>query len=573
MTAPLDTDTQILLRPPDQVMAPSSFGSVRPTRYSFSRTLLRRAARDRWTVSETKADLNDKGEGEVVFEVSIGAETFSFFALTKTIDESSHTDRVIAERWEISAVLCEGNLDGPLLDKLRHEVPLQENARLDPRVLVLTRGNRSVRFFQYLVDTLAKGNQPDPDRVGDAGYIMRSTAFYGNGKFGMRSFEGYPPGHPLSAPYRAQFLCAWLFRELSYLVVEHCATEKGGSKATSFDRQWRQYFGLGNATGLGLVPYAYKHPKIIDAWVRVREQALAEVRSLPRNENLSERLIAQIERMRQHFEAGTHDDCSPFLNSRQLARHIQKIGEAFKAVNDDPLPYDALYRWGESCDDEMTELIVSALIELHDGDDDAIDKMLTVDETATVDLSRTVGDVRTLIHERFDWLDSLALDEADANHFWWLLTDNSEEPRRAARAALDAAGRDMPIDIALRLFRLREQLCTWPPLTTLAEFIAACPEHRVAVERVVGAVEYGDTRDNACSQHYLPLMIQRLQLAMYGMENYKPKSTDWLRVTLFQGAPRIKDLNDLGRSTSESTRHNFDSWMWPPLPKGSSSTS
>ena len=67
---------------------------------------------------------------------------------------------------------------------------------------------------------------------------------------------------------------------------------------------------------------------------------------------------------------------------------------------------------------------------------------------------------------------------------------------------------------------------------------------------------YTEPRDNACSPHYLPLLLQRFQLAMYGMDNFKPKSTDWLRVTLFQGAPRPSDLgNDTG-----------DDWVLPPRP-------
>ena len=108
---------------------------------------------------------------------------------------------------------------------------------------------RSVRFFDYLLDVLARGEQPDPDLVADAGYILRSTAFYANGKYGMRSFEGYPGGHPLRVPYRAQFVCAWMFRELGYHLVEHCARARGGDAAVHFDEHWRRYFGLGNASG------------------------------------------------------------------------------------------------------------------------------------------------------------------------------------------------------------------------------------------------------------------------------------------------------------------------------------
>ena len=44
---------------------------------------------------------------------------------------------------------------------------------------------------------------------------------------------------------------------------------------------------------------------------------------------------------------------------------------------------------------------------------------------------------------------------------------------------------------------------------------------------------------------------------MYGMDNFKPKSTDWLRVTLFQGAPRLADLD--GCIT--------DDWVLPVRPE------
>jgi hypothetical protein len=43
---------------------------------------------------------------------------------------------------------------------------------------------------------------------------------------------------------------------------------------------------------------------------------------------------------------------------------------------------------------------------------------------------------------------------------------------------------------------------------------------------------------------------------MYGMENYKPKSTDWLRVTLFQGAPRADEVATAA----------IDDWTFPARP-------
>ena len=539
-------------------MQPAMMGATRLTRYSFSRTMLRRAARDQWRARRVRFDIDGRGHGEAVYEIDAGGHQLSFVAFTTTIDESEHTDRVVAKRWEVTAALVEGEPSGEFLDLLRRQVPLQESGRLDSRVLVLTRGNRSVRFFDYLVGVLARGEQSDPQLVADAGYILRSTAFYANGKYGMRSFEGYPDGHPLRVPYRAQFVCAWLFRELGYDLVEHCARARGGGAAVTFDECWRRYFGLGNATGLGLVPFAFKHPRVIHAWTAIREMALADVRALPPTEDRLARLERWIERAHLHFVHGTDDDCRPFLNAVDVASVVARIREAFARCRQAPLPFDALYRWSERHDPETIELVVSLLLELHDGDDDAIDELLTVDEHISLDPAITVGEMRARLTSRFSWLGGLDLGDESGDAFWWVISDNNEEPRRTRRDRLDSAHRDVAIDVALRLWRLSAALGGYDETTPIQRVLNDHPEHRLAAERLdLSDGIYGEPRDNACSERYLPLLLQRFQLAMYGMDNFKPKSTDWLRVTLFQGAPRMSDLR---AGTS-------DDWVLPPRPE------
>ena len=548
------------LRAPEVVMQPAMMGAARLTRYSFSRTMLRRAVREGWTARRTRFECDADGRGESVYEIDAEGHTLSFVAFTTTIDESEHTDRVIAERWEIAGALVEGEPSGEFLDELRRQVPRQEAGRFDPRVLVLTRGNRSVRFFDYLIDVLAGGSQPDPDLVADAGYIVRSTAFYANGKYGMRSFEGYPDGHPLAVAYRAQFVCAWLFRELGYDLVEHCARARGGDGAVGFDERWRRYFGLGNATGLGLVPFAFKHPRVIHTWVSIREMALADVRSLPGDGDRLDRLDRWIRRAHDHFVHGTDDDCEPFLNSVDVASVVLQVGEAFDRCRREKLPFDALYRWAQDRGPETAELVVSLLLELHEADDELIDEMLAVDEHCPLDPAVTVGQLRTLLASRFGWLDQLDLDHEGADAWWWVISDNTEEPRRVRRDRLEPACRDVAIDVALRLQRLRTALGGYDDATSVNRVLSEHPEHRLAAERLSASIgDYTEPRDNPCAADYLPLLLQRFQLAMYGMDNFKPKSTDWLRVTLFQGAPRIGDLGV----------DAYDDWVLPARPGSS----
>jgi len=523
--------------------------------------MLRRAVADGWTARRVSLDIDAEGRGEAIYEVVADGIAFSFVAFLTTLDESEHTDRVIADRWEICGALVEGELTPNLLAMLRTEIPAQEDGRVDARVLVLTRGNRSVRFFDYLVQCLADGHQPDADRVADSGYIMRSTAFYGNGKYGMRSFAGYGDEHPLRVPYRAQFVCAWLFRELSYDVVESCAVARGGAGAVAFDAEWRRYFGLGNATGLGLVPYAFKHPAVIDAWVAVREIALADVRSFARTDDRVQQLDAWIERARVHYSTGTNDDCSPFLSAAQLIPVVDAIAAEFEVLRSRDDAFDALYTWAEDQGPEVSEMVVSLLIELHEGDDDLVDELFSVNEHHELDPALTLGALAELIDQRFGWLDQIDVDGDRADAYWWVVSDNTEEPRRVLRSEIEPRGRDVAIDFTVRVRRLATAVSRWSADATVGELLAAEPHHRVAAERVVASVHpYGEPRDNPCSPDYLPLLVQRFQLATYGMDNFKPKSTDWLRVTLFQGAPRLGDL------ASGPT----DDWVLPPRPRSGS---
>ncbi len=559
-----------LLRDPDLVMAPGRLGAARLTRYSFSRTMLRRAQRNGWTVARAHLDLDIDGQGEVAYRIEAEGHVFHFVAFLQALSEDEHTDRVIAERWEIAAALVEGELDDAQWQHLRANVPEQERGRLGPDVLTLTRGNRSLRFFDYLVTELAAGRQPDPERVGDAGYIMRSTAFYANGKFGMRSFGGYAPDHPLAAPYRAQFLAGWCYRELSYDTVEHCARLRGGEAAVGFEDGWRTFFGLGNATGLGLVPYGFKHPRIINSWVAIRELSLARVRSLDGTTELVDRFRGWLQRAEEHYRTGTSEDATPFFSPAQLIHVVADITEAFEQVAEEPRPFDALAEWAATQHVECSEMVVSLLIELDglgsDGTpdparmvelDDQCDRLLRVTETAELELAMTVVEALELLESRFAWVLETDLGDDRNRTKWWVYSTNTEEPRRIDRSALGVSDHDMGIDIAYRMQALARDLRTWPSDAHLGEVAATRPDHLLAIERLfVSDQPYGEPRDNPCCDDYLPLQIQRFQLAQYGMDNFKPKSTDWLRVTLFQGAPRHGDL--VGGYT--------DDWVLPPLP-------
>ena len=212
-----------------------------------------------------------------------------------------------------------------------------------------------------------------------------------------------------------------------------------------------------HATGLGLVPYAIKHPRVLHAWASVRELALADVRSLAATPERCDRLHRWIDRVERHFASASDDDATPFLSPRSVAALAAEVRACLDRCDGDDA-FDQLYRWSEDQHPECRELVVSLLIELHDGADDEIDRLLLVDEHHAVDPPRTASEALVLIADRFDWLDGLDLRADDADHFWWVLSDNNEEPRRVVRDGLSPRGRDLAIDVALRMGAYRNAL-------------------------------------------------------------------------------------------------------------------
>ena len=419
------SDPNNVLRPAEIVMKPASLGAVRMTRFSFSRSMIRRAFTNQWEIKLMVVDFDELGRGHIIYRILAEEKLFHFVAFTSTIDEALHTDRVIADVWDVTAALVEGEIDNDLLQFLRDEVPKQELSRLDPRVLVLTRGNRSIRFYDYLVERLANGKQPESKKLGDAGYIMRSTAFYGNGKFGMRSFLGFEDQHPLSAPYRAQFLAAWLFREVSYESVEHCAKAKNPN-AVSFNDEWSCFFGLGNATGLGLVPWAMKHPGELNSWIAIRELALSNVRFLKGSNQNKQILEEWFDKAYQYFSSLGGGDRWPWMGPDSLAKATLLIHDTFRSLSENDFPFNDLYLWAEKQDIEITELVISILLELDDTDDEVIDSLLMVRSQKKANFNTTVADLKKIIEENYLWLNELNLEETEAKHYWWVMSDNAE---------------------------------------------------------------------------------------------------------------------------------------------------
>ena len=267
-------------RPPEVVMRLARMGSFHQTRLSFMRALLRRLKKEGWKFRRNLWAIDEQGFGRAVYTVYGPERNYSLVAFSHDLPDHMRSDRVIATAWDATFALFDGIPSEADLDRLQQNVPKQEAGRISDSELSLSRANRSVRLWQHVVDCLAAGKQPDREQVEAVGYLIRTTAVYGSGKFGAADRLSIADRPEVSAPFQAEMLSVWLTRAFSLDLVEHIAAAQGGEQAVAIDPQLRRRFGVGNSTGLGMAPFLINHPALLNNWMMAREEALARVRSL-----------------------------------------------------------------------------------------------------------------------------------------------------------------------------------------------------------------------------------------------------------------------------------------------------
>ncbi|MCC1491952.1 hypothetical protein [Cognatishimia sp. F0-27] len=524
------------LRPPETVMRLSRMGAMFPSRLSFLRALTRRLHHEGARLTRPVWEIDAQGYGHAVYTIAVGGRPYSLVAVSSHLPDDLRSDRVIATAWDTAYVLFDGVPGAADIARLVAEAPKQEAARFSERDLVLSRANRSVRLFSHVVERLRAGQQPDPALIDSVGYLMRTTAVYGNGKFGIADRALYADRPGLSGPFAAEMLTVWMIRTFTHELVEHL----GGAP---LDRDIKRHLGIGNATGLGMAPFLVSHPVLLHNWMTARETALARVRRLPALDDAARgTLHALAERAQRHLDSWTLPDPH---HAAILARLRQDWAELRVWMRDGFLqdaPLDALIRRAERYDAPTQELAVSLAIEPFGRlVDDLCDGMNDNSGLAPLPFA-TPQEARRAIERHFDWALALRFDDPDETRQFWYVSEEKLEPRLGDRHSEDGAERESPLDIARRvqeLYHALDESCD------LRAFRAASPEHELALTRLACVMRhpYSEIRDNLIGAGCLPIDMLRSKLSFFGATKFDPKSDRWTRVTLAQGAPLPDELH------------------------------
>ena len=553
---------QVDRREPSVVMRLSRLGSLHQCRFSFMRQLTRRMAAEDWKFSCPVFEIGDKGVGHAVYTAQGPDHAYSLVAFAHDLPPEQRSDRVIAEAWDATFALFDGTPTRDDIERLSQNVPLQEAGRVSESELSLSRANRSVRLWAHVVDRLAAGQQPDLEQIYKVGYLMRTTAVYGSGKFGAADREKTADRVELNAPFQTEMLSVYLTRAFVRDLVQHMARAKGGVQTVELDPQIARWLGIGNSTGLGMAPFIVNHPILFNNWIMAREEAIAIVRSL---ESASE---IEVSKFRDVFER-----CKLSVSWWRSGHPIQL--DKLSALNADLLsvtghldqgvlslkqPWDRLILWSQDAlSEEGQELLASLILEPY-GDliDGLASSMSDSNSTAhVIDGTMPVGVVRDLIRISFGWARDLDWSKSEHCARAWYVSEEKLEPRLGERFEEPIADYEQPLAPARDAAMADKVLSEWSDESPIAEFLLGHPEHRHTVRRaqMSHAAPYGEIRDNTISADVLPIDMLRAKLSFFGATHFDPRSDRWVRICMYAGAPYPDELST----------QNADLWVYPEL--------
>ena len=131
------------------------------------------------------------------------------------------------------------------LNRLKENVPKQEVGRVSYKELTLSRANKSVRIFDHVIEKLSQGLQPDHKLVSDVGYLYRTTAVYGSGKFGLADRYRIKDRPEICGPFRLEMMLVYLVRQFTFDQVNHIAKCKNPQKAVELSYDIARNLGIG----------------------------------------------------------------------------------------------------------------------------------------------------------------------------------------------------------------------------------------------------------------------------------------------------------------------------------------
>jgi len=545
--------SDIKLREPSLVMKLSRLGSFHQSKLSFLRSFIREFKS--WNYKRNLFELNNEGYGTAVYSFEKSGRNYSLVCFAQHIAPEERSDRVIATKWDAAFVLHDGIPSKQDIDRLRKNVPKQEVGRVSYKELTLSRANKSVRAFDHVVNSLSSGKQPDKELLKKVGYLYRTTAVYGSGKFGLADRFRIKDRKEIYGPFRLEMMLVYLVRQFTFDQVNHIAQSKNPNGAVMLNENIARNLGIGNSTGLGMAPFIVNHPTLLHNWIYCREKALKEIRSIEKVDK------ADFKTFKNCFKKSKSIIDTWLTDSKYQIKKINSLkSDLIKFVNyleseistENSYLWNSIYIWSEkNLEEECVEYIVSMMMEPYDSIIDPLINDMSSEEEKYFNIPayRKISELKTIIEKNYKSVIQIDFKEKKSTANFWFISKNKEEPRVANRYEEHGSELEQPLAIARDIKKLYEKIIKSNQKNTVADFLLSNDDLRHVVRRafIVEKFPYSEIQDNTIGASLVPIDMLRLKLSFFGAIKFDPRSDKWLRINMYQGAPlphEMKSSND-----------------------------
>tara|TARA_B100001057_G_scaffold220280_1_gene220694 strand:- start:1940 stop:3601 length:1662 start_codon:yes stop_codon:yes gene_type:complete len=540
----------IKLRDPNTIMKLSRLGSFHQSRLSFLRSFLNEF-KD-WQYNRDLFDLDSDGFGTVVYSFKKKDRVYSLICFANKINDDERSDRVIATKWDAAFTLHDGVPSKEDIERLRNEVPKQEVGRLSYKELTLSRANKSIRVFDHVVESLSNGNQPNLDLLEKVGYLYRTTAVYGSGKFGLADRFRIKNRKEINGPFRLEMMLVYLVRQFTFDQVNHVAKKRNPKSAVKLDTKICRNLGIGNSTGLGMAPFIVNHPTLLNNWILSREIALKKIREIKNVKTKDKDLFIDcVKNSIKNITSWNTESEYQLQKIKSLLQDIRKFINFLESELDFKKDYlfNEIYLWleKETCE-ECIEYIVSIMMEpFSEITNPLVGQMSSEEEKYfNIPTDRNVNDLKEILENKYPDILNINFKKEESNQKFWFISKNKEEPRLANRFEDSGADLEQPLAIARDIKKLYEKLLSLKKNLKMSEFLIDNSDLRHVVRRafIIEKFPYAEIQDNTIGENLVPIDMLRLKLSFFGALKFDPRSDKWLRICMFQGAPLPNELKD-----------------------------
>ena len=544
---------QVPLRDPKIVMKLSRLGSFHQSKLSFLRSFLNEF-KD-WKYNRDFFDLNDRGYGVAIYSFSKDKKTYSLVCFANELKDEERSDRVIATKWDAAFALYDGIPSKIDIDRLSQNVPKQEVGRLSYKELTLSRANRSVRAFNYVVECLSKGIQPNTNELSKVGYLYRTTAVYGSGKFGLADRFRIKNRDEINGPFRLEMMLVYLVRQFTFDQVNHIAKHKNPKDAVELDLDICRNLGIGNSTGLGMAPFIVNHPSLLNNWILAKETALKKIREIEKVSEEEFKIFYNC--LTKSLKNVTSWNTDSEYQKKKIENLINDLQNLINYLKDNIHEsnfyiFDKLYNWAEeNLSEEGVEYLVSIMMEPYNKITDPLISQMSSDEDSSfnIPVDRTINDLREIIEKNYSDILKIDFSKNENNKKFWFISKNKEEPRIGDRFEDIGSELEQPTAIARDIKKLYETISTLKNSLKVGNFLVQNNDLRHIVRRVfiTEKYPYSEIQDNTIGSKLVPIDMLRLKLSFFGAVKFDPRSDKWLRICMFQGAPLPNELNSFNQ--------------------------